>query len=322
MNVIITCANSPIMNEVIALVDKIPKIKEIVLIDSEEVVFSHGTKISALVPRGGEKEYNSSIYSLVQKHNIQFIFVCSDEEALSLSSEQWARDISHLDNFENIALVLNKFQLHEKLSQVNESEKLVPEFARLSTFDQLNEAVQIFGSLILRPIHGRGSRGLAHIVSNHLTKMYDLGMPIQDYTMPKDPYNYFLTAYLPGDKFSADCIFQKGEILSCMIRNNGSTVKYKPPTMFAETSLDNEVYTFAQKIGEHLKLDGFHQIECGKDANSEVKLIEINPRLDATLPITICYPCNFYELILNKDKKGLLIPEKKIFKRFFITNTK
>jgi hypothetical protein len=322
MNVIITCANSPIMNEVIALVDKIPKINEIVLIDSEEVAFSHGTKISALVPRGGEKEYNSSVYSLVQKHNIEYIFVCSDEEALSLSSEQWARDISHLDNFENIKLVLNKFQLHEKLSHVNESVKLVPEFARLTTFDQLNEAVQNFGSLILRPIHGRGSRGLAHIVSKDLNKMYGLGIAIQDYTMPKDPDNYFLTAYLPGDKFSADCIFQKGEILSCMIRNNGSTIKYKPPTMIAETSLDNDVYTFAQKIGVYLKLDGFHQIECGKDAKGKVKLIEINPRLDATLPITVCYPYNFYELILNKDKKGLMIPEKKIFKRFFITNTK
>jgi predicted ATP-grasp superfamily ATP-dependent carboligase len=322
MNVIITCANSPIMNEVIALVGKIPDINEIVLVDSEEVAFSHGTKISALVPRGGEKDYNSTIYSLVEKHNIQFIFVCSDEEALSLSSEQWVKDISHLDSYENIELVLNKFRLHEKLSQANENVKLVPEFTKLTSFNQLNEAVQQFGSLILRPIHGRGSRGLAHIVSNELKKIYGLGITIQDYTMPKDPDNYFLTAYLPGDKFSADCIFQKGEILSCMIRNNGCTVKYKPPTMVAETSLDSEVYTFAQKIGECLKLDGFHQIECGKDANGKVKLIEINPRLDATLPITVCYPYNFYELILNKDRKGLLIPEKKIFQRFFISNTK
>lgn len=322
MNVIITCANSPIMNEVIALIGKIPEINEIVLVDSEEVAFSHGTRITAIVPRGGEKEYNSAIYSLVQKHNIQFIFVCSDEEALSLSSEQWARDRSHLDKFDNIELVLDKFKLHTKLSQVNENVKLIPEFARLTSFDQLNEAVQNFGSLILRPIHGRGSRGLAHIVSHELKKMFGLGIAVQDYTMPKDPDNYFITEYLPGDKFSADCIFQNGEILSCMIRNNGSTVKYKPPTMIAETSLDNEVYTFAQKIGVHLNLDGFHQIECGKDAYGKVKLIEINPRLDATLPITVCYPYNFYELILHKDKKGLMIPEKKIFKRFFITNTK
>lgn len=322
MNVIITCANSPIMNEVIALIGKISEVNEIVLVDSEEIVFPHGTKISALVPRGSEKEYNSTIYSLVQKYNIQFIFVCSDEEALSLSSEQWARDISHLDNYLNIELVLNKFKLHEKLSQAIENVKLVPEFAKLTGFNQLNEALEQYGSLIIRPIHGRGSRGLAHIVSNKLKKMYDLGIAIQDYMMPKDPDNYFFTAYLPGDKFSADCIFQNGEILSCMIRNNGKAIKYKPPTMIAETSLDNEVFTFAQKIGVNLNLDGFHQIECGKDANGKVKLIEINPRLDATLPITICYPYNFYELIMHKDKKGLMKPEKKIFKRFFMTNTK
>jgi predicted ATP-grasp superfamily ATP-dependent carboligase len=310
------------MNEVIELVAKIPDINDIVLVDSEEVAFAHGTKINAVVPRGGEKEYNSTIYSLVEKHNIHFIFVCSDEEALSLSSEKWARDISHLDNHDNIELVLNKFKLHEKLSQANENIIFVPEFAKLTSIKQLNEAVELFGSLILRPIQGRGSRGLPHIVSNELKEIYSFGVTVQDYTMPKDPDSYFLTAYLPGDKFSADCIFQKGEILSCMIRNNGCTVKYKPPTMLAETSLDSEVYTFAQKLGEYLTLDGFHQIECGKDANGKVKLIEINPRLDATLPITVCYSDNFYELILNKDRKGLLVPEKKIFKRFFITNTK
>lgn len=310
------------MNEVIALVGQIPGVTDIILVDSEEIFFSHGAKICVRVPRGGDKEYNDTIYSLVEKHDVQFIFVCSDEEALSLSSKDWARSISHLDGHDNITLVLDKFKLHHTLSKAEDGKEMVPAFMKLTSESQLNEAVKQFGSLILRPVHGRGSRGLAHLVSNKLKNIYGQGIVMQDFIMPNDADNYFLTAYLEGDKFSADCVFKNGKILSCMIRNNGSAVKYKPPTMLAETSLDNNVYVFAQKVGQILGLNGFHQIECGKDLDDKIKLIEINPRLDATLPITVCYKDNFYELILTQKEKGLLQPEKKIFKRFFITNTK
>lgn len=320
MNVLITCANSSIMNEVISLIGRIEQVKEIVLVDSEEIIFSHGVKHIARVPRGDDIEYNSTIRNIVEQYDVQFIFVCSDEEALSLSSQEWARNISHIDNHKNISLVLNKYLLHQTLQQAEAS--LVPAFMKLGNMYELTEIIEKYGSLILRPIQGRGSRGLTHIVTKELKQNYGMGTCIQDFIIPSDADNYFLTSYLSGDKYSADCIFSKGKILSCMIRNNGSSVKYKPPTMIAETSTDENVYSFAKKVGSILGLDGFHQIECGKDFEGVVKLIEINPRLDATLPITVCYSENFYELIISRQDRGLLQPIKKIFKRFFISNTK
>jgi predicted ATP-grasp superfamily ATP-dependent carboligase len=320
MKVIITCANSPIMNEVISLIGSIPQIKDIILVDSEEIIFSHGVKCTMRVPRGNDKDYNSAIRSIVEQLGVQFIFVCSDEEALSLSSQDWARNLSHLDDYKNISLVLNKYHLHQTLQNAESS--LVPEFMKLESIYELTKVVEQYGSVILRPIYGRGSRGLTHIVAKEQKQKYAMGSSIQDFIIPNDADNYFLTEYLSGDKFSADCVFHKGKILSCMIRNNGNSVKYKPPTMIAETSVDEDVYAFAQKVGEILNLDGFHQIECGKDSEGTVKLIEINPRLDATLPITVCYAENFYELIISRQERGLLKPVQKIFKRFFISNTK
>jgi hypothetical protein len=46
-------------------------------------------------------------------------------------------------------------------------------------------------------------------------------------------------------------------------------------------------------------------------------LIEINPRLDATLSITRCYKENFYELLLQRKSIGLMVPIRPLFKRFF-----
>jgi predicted ATP-grasp superfamily ATP-dependent carboligase len=310
------------MNEVIQLISEIPTVNEIILVDSEEILFNHGAKLSFRVPRGSDNDYSDIIYSIVKQQDIHFIFVCSDEEALSLSLNDWSRKISHLDSYDNISLVLDKFKLHTTLAQVEGGAEMVPDFMKFTSVSQLEKAIEKHGSLILRPIHGRGSRGLVHLVSKELKQMYGQGVVLQDFTIPDDKENYFLTSYLTGDKFSADCVFDNGEILSCMIRNNGSLVKYKPPTMIAETSVDYDVYEFAQKVGKSLLLNGFHQIECGKDIYGKVKLIEINPRLDATLPITVCYADNFYQLILTREKKGLLQPVKKIFKRFFITNTK
>ena len=105
-----------------------------------------------------------------------------------------------------------------------------------------------------------------------------------------------------------------------MIRNNGTLIKYRPPTITAKTSEDNDVFEFAIKVGQKLNLNGFHQIECGKDNFGKVKLIEINPRLDATLPITKCYNHNFYELLLHNKSVGLMKPEKFFFHRYFISH--
>jgi hypothetical protein len=56
------------MNEVISLIGSIPKIKDIILVDSEDIIFTHGVKYTMRVPRGNDKDYNSSIQSIVEQH--------------------------------------------------------------------------------------------------------------------------------------------------------------------------------------------------------------------------------------------------------------
>lgn len=317
----ITCGDSPIMKDVVAQVKKISKVEFVMLVDSEEIKFDHGADLVARVPRGSHHDFLAVVANLVKEFRIDHIFVGSDEEALSLSYDNDIRIKAHIDTPLNIQKILNKSNLYESIENASPDLKLIPSFKILNDRKDLEDMLEEFGSAIIRPVMGRGSRGLIHIVDDKLTDNFELGVKISDYILPKSSKKFFITEYLSGDKYSVDCIFKKGQLLTCMIRNNGPLVKYKPPTMIAKTSIDPDVHDFAIKVGSVLNLSGFHQIECAKNDEQHVKLIEINPRIDATLPITACYDENFYELIMSEAIKGLLVPKFSIFKRFLTSYT-
>lgn len=300
MRAMITCASSPIMYDVINLISKIDSIESVLLVDSEVVNLGFENEFIR-VPNGDSEEYINVLTEIVKVKHVDFIFVSSDEEAFAISRDKNLWGLTHLDTHKNIALTQDKLKLHESLDI-----SLVPDFVGWQDMDALSDFLNNHDSIIQRPIHGRGSRGLKYIIGSKLKNK-----------KVKIPQGVFLTEFLPGDKYSIDCLFEQGVLYSAMIRNNGKSIKYKSPTMFAQTSVDKDVYDFAVTVGDSLKLSGFHQIECGRSEDNKVKLIEINARLDATLPITMAYKENFYEIILKKEKLGLLRPNKKIFKRYF-----
>lgn len=320
MNVIMTCGGSVIVADVLTQLRRIPSVRSVVLVDAQAVDFDHGCAV-AQVPHGHSADYAEALRAVVDLHDIGFILVGSDEEALSLSECDWARRISHLDTHENTALVLDKLQLHATLKARLDA-AAVPDFRLCETRDELASMIAEHDSLVARPIRGRGSKGLCHIVAEHARSAWPEAVPLADYRMPQNGDAAFYTAYLPGDKYSADCLFEGGSLLACMMRNNGPAVKYRPPTMMAETTEDPDVHRFAQRLGAALGLSGFHQIECGRDADGTVRLIEVNPRLDATLPITQCYTDNFYEILIQRRRVGLMRPQARLYRRFLTSYSK
>jgi len=312
VRVAVTCGASPIMADVVDLIGAVPQVESITLLDAEPIEFSHGCA-TVRVPYGGHPHYAEMMHAFCARESIGYLFVGSDEEARALADTSWAASISHLDTAERTALVLDKYRLHVTLG-----EGLVPAFEKCRTREQLTTMVKRFGSVIERPVAGRGSKGLRHVVLHGRT-YGPHAVPLVDTTPGDDTFH---TQYLSGDKYSADCIFEQGRLLTCMIRNNGPEVKYRPPTMAARACGDVDVFEFAGQVGSALGLTGFHQIECGKDHEGRVRLIEINPRLDATLPITRCYDQNFYALLVQRAAVGLMVPVRPLFRRFLLSQSK
>jgi len=309
MNILITCAGSPIMDEVIHLLKSIKFIKKIFLVDSAK---NKNQKIKK-VPFGNQANYAKVIKNFVKKNKINYIFVYSNEEAEALSHYKWARDISHLDTFENTKLINNKFKLYEKIKEKNNN--LVPHYSLATK----NSLLKNYDSLILRPIISRGSRNVFKIIKNKIFNSQEIGFEIFKKLKKFNLFQeYFLSEYLEGEKYSLDGIFKNGEILTFMIRSNGKNIKFQTPTRFAKAVLSQKVVNFSKKIARILNLNGFHQIECGYQGNN-LKLIEINPRLDATLPITICYKTNFFEHMILGEKKSALKLKYKYYQRNFFS---
>ena len=283
MKVLITCASSPIMPfDVLPLVESINSVNEIVLCDAEKIFIDSYSKHK--VPLGSDENYIQHLSSVVEKEQINFIFVCSDEEAIAISQAPKLSKLTHLDSYDNIKLILDKFCLHDTIFK-SLGPSYVPRYIKNINDECTKDFVHNVDYCVMRPIKGRGSKGLRFFDLTSL-KLKNNFLEHSNVSFPDDA---FLTEYLPGDKYSIDCLFEDGRLNTCMIRNNGPSIKYNPPTVFAETSIDNKVYEYAKSIGSTLNLSGFHQIECGKSTDDSIKLIEINPRLDATLPITICY---------------------------------
>lgn len=305
MNILITCAGSLIIDEVTLLLRSIKSIKKIFLVDSQPNI----NKKIKKVPDGKNSNYAKVIKKIVFRNKIDYILVYSDEEAESLSRHKWARSKSHLDSFKNTKLINNKFLLYEKIKKINQ--KLLPDYSLASKKFLLKK----YNELILRPKSSRGSKNVFKIVKKNKFTSQEIGYNIFNKLQKLKVFEkYFLSEYLNGEKYSLDGIFKNGQMLTYMIRSNGKQVKFETPTKFAKIINSKKIVNFSLEIASILNLNGFHQIECGFQ-NGNLKLIEINPRLDATLPITICYTTNFFEHLIQGVKKNALKPKYKYYQR-------
>ena len=166
----------------------------------------------------------------------------------------------------------------------------------------------------MKPRFGRGSRGVKLVSkdwtlqeifcqkNNFLAHVDQLQAYFE--TNNWDIPNWFVSAYLPGDKFSADILCSKGKIHNIVIRNNGKDPKINPPTQYAELSNNRDVQQYCEVVCEILDYDGFLQIECGYDSDSNIRIIEINTRLDASLVVVEGFGLNYHEAIVYHALTG------------------
>ena len=171
MNVMVTCGSSIIMGDVVSLLREIDIIKKIYLVDAEKINFNHGCT-TFKIPYGKKNEFPKKLFRLVEEYDINYIYIGSEEEALALSSYEKIHEISHIDCRQNISLVLNKFKLHQRLSNMSSEQELVPYFQKCESLEELSRLVNEYKSIISRPITGRGSRGLQHIITRDQKKSF------------------------------------------------------------------------------------------------------------------------------------------------------
>lgn len=333
VNILLTCSNSQVMPSIVAMVKDHPLYDIRVFgcdsVDANENLSKNFCSKCFKVPLGNDTEYIPAITEIIEKHKIHLIFVGSDEECHKLSENRKILAILGCQiacsDFAVVALSSNKLILIREIARLGMG---LGDVFQPNSFLELGEYAKRLGypreSFVFKPISGRGSKGFKLVSSKFST--YDAFLNNRHYAVSLEDLkylfknhedqlkNYLMMTNYSGEKYSIDALVSKGRVKSMVIRNNGTEVKNNPPTQKAELVFDSDIRHYASQLIEKLGFDYFAQIEVGRSMTGEIGLIEINTRLDATLPITSGLGLNYFHEMTTyamegKFRKDLTDPE-------------
>lgn len=251
------------------------------------------------VPRVTDPNYINALLEICEKEKIDIFFPFMDEE-LELVHD----NIERFNNLntkvaiasrEAIEITNNKLKFYDFL---RENGIYVPEYYKACSIEELEIACAKLGypekSVCVKTLDGSGSRGIRILDSK--IDLYDLYVSEKPNTMftTKEAFISMLSGkssikemmvmeYLPGAECSVDILADNGEIVYMVGRESNNVLASIPQD--CELKVIPAAYDICTKITKLLKLDGNADFDFKYNSNGEPVLMEINPRLAATLSV-------------------------------------
>ncbi len=335
LRVMLTCVNSQAAPSIIQLIKEHPDYDvKVIGVDAVSLNGNLGNSFCDQcyrVPLGSDEDYITVIMDIVRENDIRLIFPGTDEECIELS--KYRNELKNLNcgvccsTYEVISLTSDKYELMKKLK---ENGIPVAEVYSVKTIEEIRDVALMLGypekDFIIKPKFGRGSKGFRIVTSKqdkyaafYAGVYYKLTLDelVEVFSShAEEIQKYLMMEYFPGDKYSADVLVSDGKVISMVIRNNGSLPKVSPPTQIADIVFDKDIREYAESIVAFLGFDYFVQIEIGRDINGNPRLIEINTRLDATLPITSGLGLNYLREMITYSVTGRMRDGIKDYKNY------
>ena len=195
----------------------------------------------------------------------------------------------------SVVLTNNKFLFYDFLKKNGIN---TPRFARVTKWEELKPACEACGypnnGVCVKATELSGSRGIRIInpelsrfdilfnekPNSFLTTLNDLESVLKEKNeMPE----MMAMEYLPGVEGSVDLIADKGEIVYMAYRE--STVNLHSIPQAGELKENKEAYEIARRVINALRLTGSADLDFKNDKNGRPVLMEINPRIAATMQI-------------------------------------
>lgn len=251
------------------------------------------------VPADNDPQYVPTLLSICKKERVDVLMPFMSAELLPL--------IDHKQEFEaigakvsvsdrrSVEITNNKYRFYEFLK--NEGLK-VPRFARVSHHSELLAACEACGypknAVCVKATELSGSRGIRIVKpgqsrfdvlfnekpNSFYTSMEDLLSTLKEREeMPE----MMAMEYLPGEEGSVDLLAENGKILYMAYRESNVNLHSIPQA--ATLSYNAEAYEIAEKVIAALGLSGNADLDFKADADGHPVLMEINPRIAATMQI-------------------------------------
>ena len=251
------------------------------------------------VPAVDDSSYIDKILEICRNERIDVVLPFMSAELLPLIDrknefEEIGTKVSVSDR-DSVEITTNKFRFYQFMKDNNFP---VPRFASIKKADELISACKLCGypanAVCVKATELSGSRGI-RIIKPDISR-YDIlfnEKPNSFYismgellatlkereTMPE----MMAMEYLPGVEGSVDLIAEHGKILYMAYRE--STINLHSIPQAGELKDNPEAYAIAEKVIGALGLTGSADLDFKNDAKGHPVLIEINPRIAATMRI-------------------------------------
>jgi carbamoyl-phosphate synthase large subunit len=249
------------------------------------------------VPFGTDETYGNIILQIVQTEKVQVIIPGSDQEAFVLSSLR-----NHFDRLgvkittsptSVLDMIKNKLVTYRKLESSGFD---LPNYRCVSDLYEIQSAFDNFNypnaSVILKPIDGRGGRGLRVLESPFDLLPAWIGNGLREKKYHYVPNNEELQEWvsegplmimpaLRDPAYDVDLFAKKGKAEAIIIRS-----RYNPvgiPFKGNKLEINQTIHDYCEKIAEVLELDGLHDIDLMTDKHGNPVVLEVNPRMSGSV---------------------------------------
>lgn len=252
------------------------------------------------VPTATSSSYIDCLLTICEHENVDILIPFMSVELIPLLNnlsrfEKIGTTIS-VSNRQSVELCTNKYSLYEAMKKANIQ---TPNYVKFSTVESFKKAISCIGypntAVCVKALSLSGSRGM-RIIDPNRSRMDILfnEKPNSVYTTYDDLLSIFneepdclpdmmAMEYLPGEELSVDVLAENGEIKYMCARLSKTIVASIP----MESILINEpkAYAICEKVIRMLEYDGNADFDFRYNEEGEPVLMEVNPRIAATMAI-------------------------------------
>ena len=274
------------------------------------------------VPAATDENYCDVVLEICKKEKVDIYFpnVSAEVSAVAKRKSEFEKigTIISLSNQESVEIANNKLTTYQILEKAGIP---VPEYYPVRSVEDFICGCKKLGypenPVCLKIVSGSGSRGVRIIDSGKSRyQIFAHEKPNSFYTSYEDMLTVLsepdqidemlLTGYLPGNEYTVDLLAENGKVLYMVGRENVESLM-----SIAQRSVlspNEHAYGVCEKIVEHLKMTGNVGFDFIKDENGVPVLMDINPRITATVSVIAAGGVNLPYLRV-KQLLGEVLPE-------------
>lgn len=274
------------------------------------------------VPAAIDENYIDIVLNICKNENVNVYFpnISSEVGAVATKKNDFENvgTIVSISNQESIDIANNKFKAYQFLKSKGIK---IPQYFGVHSLEDFIKGCKLLGypqkPVCLKIVDGSGGRGVRIIDKNrNRYQMFVSEKPNSFFTSYDDMieilkeadefHEMMLVEYMPGNEYTVDLLADKGKVLYMVGRENVVSLM-----SIAQESLVLKIdsaYSTSAAIVDSLKMDGNVGFDFMKDADGSPVLMDINPRVTATVSVIAAAGVNLPYLRI-KQLLGEALPE-------------